>query len=169
MDVAKPDMINDVVSTTISDTIITNFEELRARSIKLWTGIEPEHYTWRPDDQAFSCIEMMRHVLETEHIYHELILRKGSLGDFISPWERRPFVDVQDELDFAISFRKAFFDTIRNFTLHDLVSIQIVRKDRKTRNVGNFLNRCAYHEAVHAGQFLSYMRTIGISRPNIWD
>jgi hypothetical protein len=112
---------------------------------------------------------MVRHVVETEYIYRELILRNGSLGDFVSPWESRPLIDVQDELRFAMPFRKEFFDTIRGFTLYDLCSIQIVRKDRKTRNLGNFLNRCAYHEAVHAGQFLSYLRTTGISRPNIWD
>jgi hypothetical protein len=29
--------------------------------------------------------------------------------------------------------------------------------------------RMAYHEAVHTGQLLAYLRAMGIPRPNIWD
>ncbi|MBJ8050318.1 DinB family protein, partial [Bacillus cereus group sp. N18] len=31
------------------------------------------------------------------------------------------------------------------------------------------LMRIAYHEGVHTGQMLDYMRTMKIERPNIWD
>lgn len=29
--------------------------------------------------------------------------------------------------------------------------------------------RIAYHEAVHTGQLLNYMRNMGVERPDIWD
>ena len=154
---------------TPADSIILNFDEIRRRSIKLWSGIVPEFYDWRPDSKAFSCIEMVRHVLEIENTYHIIVNERGDPGDFISPWKDKPFADLQNELEFAKPFRKDFFETIRGFTTDELNSIKIVRNERKTTNVGEFLFRCAYHESVHAGQFLSYLRTLGLDRPNIWD
>jgi len=52
-----------------------------------------------------------------------------------------------------------------NFT-----TIEINRQDVGQKSkVGNYLLKIAYHEAVHAGQFLSYLRTLGMDRPLIWD
>ena len=36
-------------------------------------------------------------------------------------------------------------------------------------SAGDFLLRAAYHEAVHAGQMLDYLRTMGVARPSVWD
>ncbi|TAL40514.1 MAG: DinB family protein, partial [Chitinophagaceae bacterium] len=140
------------------------------RSIMLWSGLLPEFYFWRPDSKAMSCMEMIRHVLETESIYRIIIINKGGHAeDFVSPWKDRPFTSLQNELEFAMPFRKEFLETVLGFTPDELTSIEIVRKERKTRILGDFLNRCAYHESVHTGQFLSYLRTLGLDRPNIWD
>ena len=155
---------------TPTENIILNFEEIRRRSIKLWSGLIPEFYYWQPDSKAQSCIGMIRHVLETENIYRLIIINKGGNTDnFISPWKSMPFTNLQNELEFAIPYRKEFLETIRGFKQDQLSSIEIVRKERKTRCLGDFLNRCAYHESVHAGQFLSYLRTLNIDRPDIWD
>jgi hypothetical protein len=155
--------------TTI-ESIILNFEEIRRRSIKLWSCLIPEFYQWRPDSKAQSCIGMIRHVLETENIYRFIIINKGgNADDFVSPWKDRPFTDLRDELEFAMPFRKEFLETIRGVTPDELSSVEIVRKEKKTRSLVDFLYRCAYHESVHAGQFLSYLRTLGLDRPNIWD
>ena len=155
---------------TTAECIFMNFEEIRKRSIKIWSGLLPEFYQWRPDIKAQSCIEMIRHVLETENIYRLIVLNKGgNAEDFISPWKDRPIVDLQNELEFAAPYRKEFLETVRGFTPDQLSSVTIVRQGKKTRNLGDFLNRCTYHESVHAGQFLSYLRTLDIERPNIWE
>ena len=155
---------------TTTESIILNFEEIRRRSKILWSGIKLEFYQWRPDVKALSCLEMIRHILETENIYRLIIVNKGgNADDFISPWKDRPMIDLQDELEFAIPFRKEFLQTINEFTPDELTSIKIVREGRKTRTLCDFLYRCSYHESVHAGQFLSYLRTLGLDRPNIWD
>ena len=45
------------------ELILLNLEETRRRSIKVWKAI-PEHMlNWKPDDEAFTCAEMIRHVL----------------------------------------------------------------------------------------------------------
>ncbi len=155
---------------THSEIIILNFEEIRRRSIKLWAAITPDIYHWKPDEAAMNLIEMVRHVLESEHIYHIIVNNRGNLSDFISPWEGRPYTTLQDELDFAKPYRESFFSTIRSFTPEELDSIEIIRVEKnQRRKLGDYLLRIAYHEAVHTGQFLSYFRTLGVDRPVIWD
>jgi hypothetical protein len=154
-----------------TELIILNFGEIRRRSIKLWTGIPEKFYSWQPDREAMTIIEMVRHQLESIHIYHLIVIGRGTLAaDFISPWENRPYTNIVDELTFAQPYTESFFDTIRSFSAADLDAIEIVRADRgQRRKLGDYLLRIAYHEGVHTGQMLSYLRTLGIERPAIWD
>jgi len=155
---------------TQNEIIILNFEEIRRRSIKLWTGITPENYFWQPDTTAMNCLEMVRHVLEGEHLFHMIVNKRGNLGDYLSPWTNRPYTNLQDELDFAEPFRAEFLDSITKFNSTDFSTIEIIRSEKgQRRKLGDYLQRIAYHEAVHTGQMLSYLRTIGIERPQIWD
>jgi hypothetical protein len=155
---------------TPTDVLLLNFEEIRRRSLKLWVGIPVEFFNWRPDAKAMSFIEMIRHVLETENIYTQIIKNKGgNASDFISPWKDLPYSSLEGELEFAAPFRKTFLETVGSFTADELNAIQIVRKEKKTRTLGDFILRCSYHESVHTGQFLSYLRTLNVDRRNIWD
>jgi uncharacterized damage-inducible protein DinB len=155
---------------TGSEIILLNFEEIRRRSIKLWAGLTPEHYSWRPDDKAMRCLEMVRHVLEAEHLFHKIVENRGNLGDYVSPWDGRPYTNLQDEISFAKPFREKFFTTIRSFTANDLNTVEIIRSEKgQRRKLGDYLLRIAYHESVHTGQMLNYFRTMAIERPQIWD
>ncbi|WP_155590942.1 DinB family protein [Lysinibacillus cavernae] len=152
------------------DLIIVNFNEVRRRSIKVWMSIPQEKLHWRPDDEAMSCIEMIRHVLESEHYYHLAIKNKGSLAAFDSPFEKQPYSTVEAELLFAAPFREEFIKTIQSFSAEDLAEIQIDRSDvGYIRELGDMLLRIAYHESVHTGQLLDYLRTAQVAIPNIWD
>ena len=52
----------------------------------------------------------------------------------------------------------------------DLHTISIDRSDvGYVRKAGDFILRIAYHEAVHAGQMLQYLRMAGVERPSVWD
>ncbi|MBF2707870.1 DinB family protein [Flavobacterium soyangense] len=155
---------------TQNEIIILNFEEIRRRSIKLWEGITPDNYFWRPDINALNCLEMVRHVLEGEHLFQVIVNNRGNLGDYISPWANRHFTNLQDELDFATPFRENFLDSIKEFSPDDFTTIEIIRSEKGQRKrLGDYLQRIAYHEAVHTGQMLSYLRTLGVERPQIWD
>jgi uncharacterized damage-inducible protein DinB len=155
---------------TQNEIIILNFEEIRRRSIKLWSGITPENYFWRPDINAMSCLEMVRHILEGEHLFHIIVNNRGNLGNYDSPWTNRPYTNLQAELDFVAPFRIAFLETIKGFSPNDFSAIEIVRSEKgQHRKLGDYLQRIAYHEAVHTGQMLSYLRTLGLERPQIWD
>lgn len=153
-----------------TEVILLNFSEIRRRSIKLWQGIPKEYLHWKPDDQAFTIIEMIRHVLEGEHLFHMIVEKKGNLGAYKSPWKDIPYESIDAELKFAETYRGDFVNMIKNFNVLNLEQIRIERSEvGQSKTLGDYLNRIAYHESVHTGQMLSYLRTIGIDRPQIWD
>ncbi len=152
------------------DIILVNFSEIRRRSIKLWNGIPNEYLNWKPDKGAFSIIEMIRHILECEHLFHRIIENRGNLGDYQSPWNNLEFTDLKNELHIAEIYREKFMSMISKLHESDLESIRIERTEvNQSKKLGDYLNRIAYHESVHTGQLLNYLRTIGIDRPQVWD
>ncbi|WP_339606213.1 DinB family protein [uncultured Roseivirga sp.] len=152
------------------DVILLNFSEIRRRSTKVWMGIPQEHLNWRPDNEAFSIIEMIRHVLEGEHLFHKIIENRGNLGDYKSPWEGLEYIDVQHELDIAAEYHNRFIAMIKDLSEADLSEIKIERREvGQSKILGDYLNRIAYHESVHTGQMLNYLRQLGVDRPQIWD
>ena len=152
------------------ELLILNFEEIRRRSIKVWKAISEEHLHWKPDADAMSCIEMIRHVLETEIAYQHIILHRGSLVGFTSPLAGNPYSTVDDELRNAQPYREKFLKMVNSFSMKELDEINIVRPEKKqARKLGDFLLRTAYHEGVHTGQLLDYLRTLKAQRADIWD
>ncbi|PQP88602.1 DinB family protein [Paenibacillus sp. AR247] len=152
------------------DLILLNFNETRRRSIKVWTSIPQEKLHWKPDDEAMTCLEMIRHVLESEHYYHLAIQNRGSLEVFESPFEKQPFSTVLAELNFAEPYRNHFLETVKSFSEEDLTNINIDRSDvGYVRSLGDMLLRIAYHESVHIGQLLDYLRTAQVPRIRVWD
>ncbi len=150
--------------------ILLNFSEVRRRSMKLWNGIPNEYLNWKPDENAFTIIEMIRHVLEGEYLFHRIIENRGDLGNYQSPWNKLNYSDLKNELDFSKKYRTGFINMISELKESDLENVRIERKEvGQSKKLGDYLNRVAYHESVHTGQILSYLRTIGIERPQIWD
>lgn len=150
--------------------LILNLEEVRRRSVKVWQGIPAEHLQWRPDAEAMMCLELMRHVLEGEWLYMQILRSGGSLASDESPFNPRPYTDVAAELAFAAPYRKEFLQLVGSYTAEDLSTGKVDRSDKGyVRTLGDFILRIAYHETVHTGQLLSYLRAMNAPRPNIWD
>lgn len=154
---------------TQSELIILNFTEIRRRSIKLWNGLPEKYYNWKPDEKAMSASEMIRHVLEADYGWN-LIISQGDLTNYKTPWENRPFINVADELEFAEPYRKTFIESVWQFSDTELNETEIIHPGNGEKKIlGKYLLRIGYHESVHAGQFLSYLRAMKIDRPKIWD
>lgn len=152
------------------EILLLNFSETRRRSIKLWSGIPNEYLNWKPDENAFTIIEMIRHVLEGEHLFHKIVENRGDLGNYQSPWNELKYSDLKNELDFSQKYRVEFLNMVNELNESELEDIRIERKEvGQSKKLGDYLNRIAYHESVHTGQLLGYLRTIGIERPQIWD
>jgi len=61
-------------------------------------------------------------------------------------------------------------EMISTFSNADLTDIQIDRSDvGYVRSLGDMLMPIGYHESVHAGQLLQYLRTMEVDRPIVWD
>ena len=59
---------------------------------------------------------------------------------------------------------------VHGLTLKDLEEVYITRPDKNQhRKLGDYLLRIAYHEGVHTGQLLDYLRTLKAPRAVIWD
>src|ERR1700728_3704733 len=126
---------------TPAELIALNFEEIRRRSIVLWMGMPEQLLNWRPDAGAISSIQMIRHVLESEHDFHRIIENRGPVGlSFTSPWENKPLISISGEIEFAQPFRQEFLDYIRSFSAGDLSGIMITRTELgQTKNIGDYL------------------------------
>ncbi len=152
-----------------SELIILDFTEIRERSIKLWNGLPEKYYNWKPDEKAMSASEMIRHVLEADYGWN-LIINQRDMTNYKTPWKNRPFISVTDELEFAEPYRKTFIESIRQFSDTELNETEIIHPGNGEKKIlGKYLLRIGYHESVHAGQFLSYLRAMKIDRPKIWD
>ncbi|CAM1345494.1 DinB family protein [Tenacibaculum amylolyticum] len=153
-----------------TEIVLLNFKETRRRSVNLWKGIPSEFLHWKPDLDAMSCIEMVRHVLEAEHLFHTIIKNRGNLGSYVSPWNDLPFTNINDEILFSKPYQLAFYNMIASLKNIDLQNIIIRRSEvNQVKTLGDYLNRMVYHEAVHTGQLLAYLRTLQHQRPLIWD
>ena len=152
-----------------SELIILNFTEIRRKSIKLWSALPERYYHWKPDAKAMTAIEVIRHVLEADYGWN-IIINHGSMTNYSTPWKNRPFISVIDEIAFAEPYRNTFLDSVRQFSDIELSETEIVHPGNGEKKIlGKYLLRIGYHEAVHAGQFLSYLRAMQINRPDIWD
>jgi hypothetical protein len=75
---------------TTAQLLKLNFDEVRRRSIKVWRAIPPDHYGLRVDPQCMSLIEQVRHVLEDDFNYAEMLRVGGDPVPEVTPWFRPP-------------------------------------------------------------------------------
>ena len=154
---------------TAQEIIVLNLQEVRRRSLKIWRAIPDTQLVWKPDENALSIGEMIRHVWEASESYRRIVAHGGSL-ELPDHYTNEPISSVENEIAFAAPLFEQLLEDIRSFTPDDLSTKWIDRSDvGYRRKLGDFLARIAYHESVHAGQLLQYMRMAGIERPDIWD
>ena len=152
-----------------AELLCLNLTETRRRSICIWRAIPLPLSDWRPDPDAMSCFEMVRHVLEADYLYGQMVRERRSYTG-ASPFTNHQFADMDAALAFTNPYRESLLETVRQLSDGDLNTISIDRSDvGYVRKAGDFILRIAYHESVHAGQMLQYLRTAGVPRPSIWD
>lgn len=153
-----------------TEILILNLEEVRRRSIIIWQGIPDDKLHWKPDAEAMSCIEVVRHVVESDFNYGLMLKKGGSLASDEEIGNQSPFTTVDAELKFANSYRQTLLDIIKSFQPEELTTKKVDRSDvGYIRSAGDFILRIAYHESVHAGQMLGYLRQMDAPRPRVWD
>ena len=152
------------------DLCVLNLRETRRRSIKLWRSLPDNWLNWRPDQGAMSFGELIRHVWGCSYYYHMILKNNGSIKTTPAPFEQEPVISVEKEIELSEPYFNDFIQYVQNLNPEELEQRLIDRSDvGYQRYLGDMLLRIAYHDSVHAGQFLQYLRMAGLDRPMIWD
>lgn len=155
------------------DLTVLNLKETRRRSIKLWESLPNSWITWRPDKEALSFGEMIRHVWSASYHYHMVLRNNGSVKTATptpTPFDQEPIISIKKEIELSKLYFDDFIEYVQSLTIEELETRLIDRSDvGYQRFLGDMLLRIAYHDAVHVGQFLQYLRMAGLERPLIWD
>lgn len=153
-----------------TEILILNLEEVRRRSIILWRSIPDDKLNWKPDEKAMSCIEMVRHVVESDNNYGLMLDKGRSLASGEGINNQTSYISIEAELETAQTYRQFLLQIVRSIQPGELTTKKVDRSNvGYTRSTGDFILRIAYHESIHAGQMLSYLRQMNVPRPNIWD
>ncbi len=146
-----------------------NLREVRRRSYVVWRAIPDKYLSWKPDVGAMTFGEAIRHIWCAQAGYHE-ILKCGRSVDMDLEEEYDPIESVESEITLSEVYFCSFLDYVLSLSSDELSYRMIDRSDiGYVRTVGDMLARIAYHESVHTGQLLQYMRMAGLDRPDIWD
>ena len=97
-----------------ADTLLWNAEEVRRRSLTVWRGVPAKYAHWKPDADAMTCIEIVRHVLEGEFLYMAMLKAGRSVAEDTSPFNGRSFTTIEDEIQFAQPFRMALVELLQS-------------------------------------------------------
>nr|WP_154973971.1 DinB family protein [Priestia megaterium] len=134
----------------------------------MWEAIPQNKLDWKPDTEAMTCLEIVRHFLESEYYYHLAIKNKCSLKVFDSPFEKKPLISVTSELELAETYHQQFLEMISTFSYEDLTCIQIDCSDVSyIRSLSDMLLRIGYYESVRKGKILQCLRTMGVDCPKV--
>lgn len=153
------------------DLILLDLQEARRRFLIVARGIPDKYLAWQPDNGALTIGGMIRHVLLHDFSWLR-ILSDGRLADAEERkalWEA-PISTVEAEIERAQPHHEAFLNYVSTLDPNEF-SARIIKWPHKgiERTLGDALERKSYHDAVHTGQLLQYLRTLQIPRPDIWD
>lgn len=114
---------------------------------------------------------MIRHVWSASYHYHLVVRNNGSVQtEANAPYDQEPITSIEREIELSQPYFDDFIAYVQSLSTEELESRLIDRSDvGYQRYAGDMLLRIAYHDAIHAGQFLQYMRMAGLERPIIWD
>jgi uncharacterized damage-inducible protein DinB len=153
------------------DLFLLDYQECRRRFLMVAAAFPSELLTWKPDIGAMTVGETIRHVLLHDLSWLKILKEKRLPNDEeLHHLLDRPYTCLQDEIDRSIPYQIEFIELIKTYTEEELLSTYISWPHKPIkRTLGDTLERKSYHDAVHTGQLLQYMRMLNIERPMIWD
>ncbi|MEH7301221.1 DinB family protein [Neobacillus drentensis] len=150
---------------------LLDYKECRRRFLLTAAAFPDELLTWRPDKDALSVGETIRHVLLHDFSWLRILKdnRLPTDEEQSDLWEE-PYTNLQNEVDRASVYYDEFINYVSSLNINDLGTKYINWPHKSiSRTLGDTLERKSYHDAVHTGQLLQYLRMLHIDRPIIWD
>jgi len=171
---------------SIEDFLIF-FRRQRSWTRSLVAAIPEEHFGWRPAPDAFSCGELVRHLLQSENFWRKLLM-EGAEGREFDPFglpgpgiERlRAFRPSNLESSGkAVKYGTTFAECLQHWAeiqarteqdlaritpeqlaveiLHPLMDLRLPLWEMLLTMVG--------HEIHHRGQLSAYLKMLGVEQP----
>jgi hypothetical protein len=80
---ARPSTIALMVTTS---ALVDRWRRTREGTIALARAVPPEHFDWRPHADAFSCGDIIRHLILAEQVFR-LFIEASGRGEDWDPWK----------------------------------------------------------------------------------
>lgn len=155
---------------TLQEFFLKQKEAIRARSREVFAMLRPEHFGWRPEKDALSVGEMLRHLWVSE----EGVRRVALEGNF-TYYEKR----IPQGLRAVIGTPSALaaeLEQIERVHLETLAAVRAGPAERFEeervhgalgfrRKVGVILFGINEHEIHHRAQLMTYLRMLGTPAP----
>ncbi len=171
---------------TVSD-FLTHFQRQRRWTRNLVAAIPDEHFDWRPNPEAFSCGDLVRHLMQSE-IFWARLISKAASGEMLDPWglpgdaEQRMTAFRQRNLETAgnPAYGTSFATALARWSEIERRTEEVLRQipDEALQRVEaehpltvlraplwEFLLMMVEHEAHHRGQLSAYLKVIGVPQP----
>lgn len=155
---------------TLQDFFLKQKEAVRARSQEVFTLLRPEHMDWKPEKNALSVGDMLRHLWVSEKGVRRCAL-EGSFAYFEMriPKGLRAVMGVPGPLDEELTS----IERVHRETLATVAAVPPDMFDEERANPAlNFRRKIAVilfgineHEVHHRAQLMTYLRMLGTPAP----
>jgi uncharacterized damage-inducible protein DinB len=166
--------------------LIDRWRRTRAGTRALVQAIPPEHFDWRPHAEAFSCGDIVRHLMQAEEMFR-LFLAAGGRGEPWDPWQmtgtgedrlrsaRRAILDGAGASELGTTAAaclaqwqameaetEAALATVTDQALANVVEhpVTVIRSP-----LWEMFLLMIEHEIHHRGQLSAYLKVIGVEQP----
>ena len=169
-----------------TDALIDRWRRTREGTRALVHAIPPEHFDWRPNPTAFSCGDIVRHLMQAEQMFRQL-LAAGGRGEAWDPWQmtgtgeerlrnaRQGIFEGAGTAELGTT-AAACLDNWRAIEAETAAELATVSDEALARAVehpiaalqsplwGMFLHMIE-HEIHHRGQLSAYLKVLGVEQP----
>lgn len=161
----------------------------RAWTRRLVAAFPDSAFDWRPAADAFSCGEVVRHLIQAERFWRRLLVDaaggvawdpfglEGAVRDRMETFRPRNFAFAQRDGELASfaacleRWEQVQADTEAAFaplTDEQLATVQVVHPiSRLTGSLGEMLHYMLSHESHHRGQLSAYAKMLGVRQPPV--
>lgn len=146
------------------EVLLLNMDEVQRRALKVWQAIPEANKDFRPDPSAMSLFDQVVHAAESDAFWHHFLSHRSAEG-YVEPQPPATLLQAMALAEEAYQGYRAWVASLRPGDL----SAGIERPGKYTKTLADYIQRTAFHKAVHIGQALSALRIAGLERPNIWD
>ena len=171
------------------DRFLHLYRRERAWTRRLVAAFPESVFDWRPREDAFSCGEVVRHLIQAERFWRRLLADAvagqawdpfgldGAVRERMETFRPRNFAFAQRDSELATfaaclaRWEQVQGDTeaaFAAFTDETLATVEVVHPiSRLTGPVGEMLHYMLSHESHHRGQLSAYAKMLGVRQPPV--